>query len=328
MASTLRILPDIESKTIVCEGAVAVRESVALTVVMPSGSMEPGDDIRVRIRGPRGDVARFPLADDDAWGVAAGDGGATILTATLNCDTDELAKIFRYVPENGKLPFLVTVENETQKSLCGRGRVRIMNWAGDGNPVSVESERVSAADIRKAVENIPTDYSTQREIGSALSSAVRALKDFGLCLAAAFALGASATEWQDVPADTVIGEGLALTNGEIRATASGASGLTTNDVRAIVAAATNAIPRGIAVEGAPATNLVSSGTVYWIMDEYGASPVVDGAHVLVPFSNIENVPDFAVRTNLPPVSASATVGEMVDAINAVIRAMKKEKEDE
>ncbi len=106
----------------------------------------------------------------------------------------------------------------------------------------------------------------------------------------------------------------------------GASGLTTNDVRAIVAAATNAIPRGIAVEGAPATNLVSSGTVYWISDEYGASPVVDGSNVLVPFSNIENVPDFAVRTNLPPVSASATIGELVGSINAVINAMRKEDE--
>ena len=65
MASTLRILPEIETKSLVCEGIIAVREAVALTVVMPPGSMESGDDIHVRIRGKLGDVAKFPFDDED-----------------------------------------------------------------------------------------------------------------------------------------------------------------------------------------------------------------------------------------------------------------------
>ncbi len=289
MASTLRILPEIETKSLVCEGIIAVREAVALTVVMPPGSMESGDDIHVRIRGKLGDVAKFPFDDADEWTATPDDAGNTVLTATLNCNTDALIKSFRFIPENGKMTFLVAVENDTQNCLVARGRVTVMNWIGDGDmqdPVTIESELaeiaelkrlvetkvidsveqsggriiftfgdgstwesddltgpsgpagVSMSDIREAFADVPTTYSSQRAIGTALGRVVKTLQEFGLCLVAFLALAASATEWQDVPGETVIGDGLMLTNGEIVATAKGGGGGTdgeavTNIVRSL-----------------------------------------------------------------------------------------------
>ena len=241
----------------------------------------------------------------------------------------------------------------------------------------IENEKISAADIRKAVDGIPTDYANQREIGSALSQTVEALKGIGLCLFAAFALTASALEWQDVPAETVIGEGLTITNGEICVTASndrfvtdidGAGHsitnspmATTNFVWEVVGSVTNNLPSGGGIDGEAVTNIVEgvvadatnaipcgvaidlrgdgsetvrdaalSGTAYTEWSAYGELP--DGRMTYglsLMFDEIAQHEAFSgrypARTNIPALPASATVGELVDAINAVATALRKEE---
>ena len=118
------------------------------------------------------------------------------------------------------------------------------------------------------------------------------------------------------------------------------SGLTTNDVRAIVeadAGPTNLIVRadgdgnvhvaGIFAgeEGTGTSGFAGSfdGTV----DVYGGLYVFGEAYL-----NDEKVAvkgdlaGYATRTNLPSLSADATVGDLVDQLNAVIGALKKEEQ--
>ena len=110
------------------------------------------------------------------------------------------------------------------------------------------------------------------------------------------------------------------------------SGLTTNDVRAIVADATNGIPRGVTIGENRVTRLSESGTIYWMFYDDEAVPVVDIEHLEIPYDNLTDKPDFAEKsdlaglvtsTNLPPLAASATVGDLVDRVNAVIGALHK-----
>jgi hypothetical protein len=78
-----------------------------------------------------------------------------MLTAMLNCNTDALIKSFQFIPENGKLAFLIAVENDTQDCLVARGRVTVMNWIGDGDmqdPVTIESELAKIAELERLVE--------------------------------------------------------------------------------------------------------------------------------------------------------------------------------
>ena len=121
---------------------------------------------------------------------------------------------------------------------------------------------------------------------------------------------------------------------------SASSGLTTNDVRAIVeadAGPTNLIVRadgdgnvhvaGIFAgeEGTGTSGFAGSfnGTV----DVYGGLYVFGEAYL-----NDEKVAvkgdlaGYATRTNLPSLSADATVGDLVDQLNAVIGALKKEEQ--
>ncbi len=379
MASTLRILPEIETKSLVCEGIIAVRESVALTVVMPTGAMNNGDDIHVRIRGKYGDVAKFPLEENDSWETSTDTDGNTVLTATLNCNTDALIRSFRFIPENGKMTFLVAVENDTQNCLVARGRVTVMNWIGDGDmqdPVTIESELaeiaelkrlvetkvidsveqsggriiftfgdgstwesddltgppgpagVSMSDIREAFADVPTTYSSQRAIGTALGRVVKTLQEFGLCLVAFLALAASATEWQDVPGDTVIGEGISLANGTISIKG---DSLSTNDVQAIVADEGYIKPdqyEVVRVTEIQADAFAFGDTTIRLGEDY-TDP--DGEAVFYK-EYLGGNRELAVKgdipaVNIPPLVASATVGDLVDAINAVADALRKEEEE-
>ncbi len=44
----------------------------------------------------------------------------------------------------------------------------------------------------------------------------------------------------------------------------------------------------------------------------------------VPVATQADISGFAVRTNLPPISATATVGDLVDAYNGIVNALKEE----
>lgn len=118
----------------------------------------------------------------------------------------------------------------------------------------------------------------------------------------------------------------------------GGGGITTNDVKAIVADATNGFIRvneyGIAVipgeanirDGINISNggitsqggIVSYGSVVANMQLSAPSLATD--EILLDGREIDTV--FAARTNLPPLSASATVGDLVDRVNAVIGALR------
>ena len=133
-----------------------------------------------------------------------------------------------------------------------------------------------------------------------------------------------------------IGDGLSISNGVLSAPGGGTDGqAVTNIVEGIVADATNSIPRGVTIDmrgdgSAIATNAALSGTAYTEWNNYGELPNGQQAYGLgLVFDEIAQHEAFAdrypARTNIPALPASATVGELVDAINAVATALRKEE---
>ncbi len=113
----------------------------------------------------------------------------------------------------------------------------------------------------------------------------------------------------------------------------GASGLTTNDVRAIVKDRVANLDGDIVTSGRIRSygDSVAGLNLYAISDGPGTGRVFaeDGVYIgpsASPAATHDDLAALDIRTNLPPVSASATVGELVDSINAVINAMRKEDE--
>ena len=118
------------------------------------------------------------------------------------------------------------------------------------------------------------------------------------------------------------------------------SGLTTNDVLALVESSvgpTNRIVRfmddehtDLTLPGASITanSIQTDGEVFYAS---GAGAYYDkGAGTQTPESELAVMGDlsnFAIRTNLPPLSASATIGDFVDTLNAVIGALRKEDDE-
>lgn len=135
----------------------------------------------------------------------------------------------------GRLVTVMALIKDAAGSIIGYGSLPLVSAPMPANLEDIDVDLfIKASDIRALFANLPTVYPSQRTISDTLAQVVTLLKNFGLCLLFAFA--AHATEWQDVPGDTVIGEGLTLTNGEIRAAGGGGGGLSTNDVRAIIEA--------------------------------------------------------------------------------------------
>ncbi|MBQ6926514.1 MAG: hypothetical protein IJQ73_17915 [Kiritimatiellae bacterium] len=109
----------------------------------------------------------------------------------------------------------------------------------------------------------------------------------------------------------------------------------TGIVERVVADATNAIPRGVAIDlrgdgSETVRDAALSGTAYTEWDIYGELPdgqLTYGLRLL--FDEIAQHEAFSgrypARTNIPVLPASATVGELVDAINAVATALRKEE---
>jgi len=141
MASTLRIIPDIETKELVCEGTIAVRESVALTVVMPTGAMNNGDDIHVRIRGKYGDVAKFPLEENDSWETKHGFGLEKLKTCPVGFPRD-----YQYV------------KYLRLKNYCCWHRVADDFFEGDKWLSKVEPMFRAAKPMQDFINNVVDDY--------------------------------------------------------------------------------------------------------------------------------------------------------------------------
>lgn len=159
--------------------------------------------------------------------------GETSATGVLNLATVPLAEIVAEIPAGRAIPIQAILE-DAAGAVVGYGLLNVVSAPMPDalDPLDIDLY-IRAADIRALFADVPTAYANQRSLSDALSQVVGILQRIGLC--AALALSALATEWQDVPANTVIGEGLTLTNGTISA-AGGGGGIGTNDVRAIIEA--------------------------------------------------------------------------------------------
>ena len=152
---------------------------------------------------------------------------------SINLATVPIGNMVFGIPA-GRLVTVMALIKDAAGSIIGYGPLPLVSAPMPANLEDIDVDLfIKASDIRALFANLPTVYPSQRTISDTLAQVVTLLKNFGLCLLFAFA--AHATEWQDVPGDTVIGEGLTLTNGTISA-AGGGGGITTNDVKAIVEA--------------------------------------------------------------------------------------------
>lgn len=147
--------------------------------------------------------------------------GETSGTGELNLATDPLAVIVDEIPAGRAIPLQAIVE-DAAGAVIGYGLVNVVSAPMPDalDPLDIDLY-IRAADIRALFADVPTAYADQRKLSEALAQVVGILQRIGLCAALGLGLRASATEWQDVPADTLIGDGLALTNGAIVATAQG-----------------------------------------------------------------------------------------------------------
>lgn len=162
---------------------------------------------------------------------AGQDGGS----GTINLATEQIAAIVAGIPAGRAVSVSCIVEDADEK-IVGLGFVPLVSAPMPADLENVDVDLyLRASTFRDLFADIPESYANQRSISAALSQVVTILKTIGLAVAVSFASIATATEWQDVPADTIIGEGLTLTNGTISAAGGGGGGITTNDVRAIVA---------------------------------------------------------------------------------------------
>ena len=212
---------------------INISSTRALTV---TGRLVAGESAAIAVTG--GTPAALYLVDEKRAVVAACqqfEGGA----GTINLATVPIGRIFSTVPAGRAVSLACLVEGESG-GIIGYGFIPVVSAPMPDDLVDVDVDTyIRASDIRALFADIPTEYANQRSLSEALSQVVTVLKTLGLSALIAFSV--LATEWQDVPANTVIGDGLTLTNGTI--SAAGGGGLSTNDVEAIVATATNGMVR-------------------------------------------------------------------------------------
>ena len=349
------------AKTVTATGKVAAGEDVAITLDM-GAPVEDMDQLRVRFRHLGTDVAVFPWLGEE-WTeqtVGAEDG---VYCGVMNTNTEELATIFADLPDRATHSFDVIVdqvpdEDGTDDScvMYGIGKIRLQKWNADLTLTDVKEgrrpkalmaaldEKIGREELAEALAEIEdlTTKSTQRDIRMKVNqilSLLRGLITIAQVAVVLFVTGlAFAVPWENVPPNTPvnteivgseIGAGLTLEDGVL--SSDGVTGGTvTNIVNGIVVNATNSIPLGIEVDGTPARKVVSSGSIVWDFYDGSATPTVDPQGVIIDWANIADRPDIDaldIRTNLPPVSATATVGDLVDTLNAVIGALHKETQE-
>jgi len=201
----------------------------ATRAITATGRLVAGETAAIAVTG--GTPSALYLVDEKRAVVAVCD-TFEVGAGTINLATVPIGRIFATVPAGRAVSLACLVEGEDDK-IIGYGFVPVVSAPMPDDLVDVDVDAyIRASDIRALFQDIPTEYANQRSLSEALSQVVTVLKTLGLSVA--LALSAMATEWQDVPANTIIGDGLTLTNGTISA-AGGGGGITTNDVRAIVA---------------------------------------------------------------------------------------------
>lgn len=234
--------------------------------------------------------------------------GETSGTGVLDLATVPLAELVADIPAGRAVPLQAIVE-DAAGAVIGYGLVNVVSAPMPDalDPLDIDLY-IRAADIRALFADVPTAYPDQRNLSDTLSQVVGILQRIGLCAALCLGLRASATEWQDVPADTLIGDGLALTNGAIVATAQG-GGITTNNVLDLI---DEVVPSQISVE----VNEV----VLWVSQEYVQN--VEMPDYLAPYALSASLGTAAYRDASEFATAAdvASVTQRVDvASSAVVR---------
>jgi len=138
--SYLTVTPTWASKKLTIAGDVAVRESVALTIV--GCGTDTSVVFKLSSEDGRVDYAKFPNADGDAWTPAGDD-----LTGTLNLNTDLLVAAFAALGPCDTITFVCTVASATSSNLFAIGQKAVKNWMEDADdPVAYSTPLADAID--------------------------------------------------------------------------------------------------------------------------------------------------------------------------------------
>lgn len=218
--------------------AITITISSPGRAIIADGRLVAGESADVSVLG--GVPAALYLVDASRDVVAACTSfvaGETSATGELNLATVPLAEIVAEIPAGRAIPLQAILE-DAAGAVIGYGLLNVVSAPMPDalDPLDVDLY-IRAADIRALFADVPTAYANQRSLSDALAQVVGILQRIGLCAALGLGLRASATEWQDVPANTLIGDGLALTNGAIVAIAQGGGTdgqVVTNIVKGIV----------------------------------------------------------------------------------------------
>lgn len=215
-----------------------------------AGSLVAGESLPVCCVFPADvQIGKLVLLDNDREPVAAcetWEGGAVQHTyvGRLNLATTQIADIVSGVQAGRGISFAAVILDENGNALA-YGPASVIASAMPEELETLDLDLyLKTSDLRAAFADVPTTYSNQRAIASALGQVVEILQRFGLTLTTAIIaltawdfIHAAPLQWQDVPAETVIGSGLSVTNGEIKVTGGGGGGGGTdeNRVREIIA---------------------------------------------------------------------------------------------
>ena len=138
--SYLNVTPTWSKKKLTLDGDIAVRESVALTIV--GCATDTSIVFKLSSEDGRVDYAKFPNAEGDAWVVSGSD-----LTATLNLNTDLLVAAFASLGPEDKIDLICTLASATASNLFALGHQCVWNWMEDADdPVAYSTPLADAID--------------------------------------------------------------------------------------------------------------------------------------------------------------------------------------
>ncbi len=147
--TSLIVTPVFTNKRLSTQGAIAVYEKVALTVVGVVDVTDPDDPIippglvlRITSLGGRIEYARFPVAAGDAWEVS--DENAV---GTLSLNTAELISHFACRYSDAVCEAEIKLEDSIEDNLYATGPILIRNWVQNSlEPVAGASQIQNAID--------------------------------------------------------------------------------------------------------------------------------------------------------------------------------------
>ncbi len=130
-----------------------------------------GAAFRLRIVDECGhDLARYPLAKEDAWNGGAGDYTAS---SVLELDTDALRNFFDGVPFNETREFGVIIDSVVDAAQYATGRIKIRQWAtaSTEDPTVLPDWRETLADLKDALGKIDASKEAAAENARTASAA-------------------------------------------------------------------------------------------------------------------------------------------------------------